>query len=184
MHAVHPCTAILTLPKVPSLPSWNFGNVRLWLLVTYTNLSLSKSLPAPQTWQSTKGARGLGRARRQIPIEAMEFLSVSAPRTPASPGKGRKFFRPKCDFGTGPNGCAGPGELRAGIPRLSLCHGGRFCNSLMLLGMSTSDTVTSWQKGRGKGGNERRGWMIQDVLLCICVLSSVCLHPYLVMGAH
>lgn len=51
--------------------------------------------------------------------------------------------------------------------------GERFCNSLMLLGMSSSDTLTSWHKGRGKGGNERRGWMIQDVLLCICVLSSV-----------
>lgn len=55
----------------------------------------------------------------------------------------------------------------------SLSEGGRFCNLLMLLGMSTSDTVTSWQNGRGKGGNERRGWMIQDVLLHICVLSSV-----------
>lgn len=71
-------------------------------------------------------------------------------------------------------------------------RGGRFCNilwwvfdsqdvllvlkywSLILLGMSTCDTWTSWQKGRGRKGNERRGWMIQDVLVSVlsCPLSS------------
>lgn len=39
--------------------------------------------------------------------------------------------------------------------------------------MSTYDTLVSWQKGRGKGGNARRDCMIQDVLLSIPVLSSV-----------
>lgn len=123
-HAVHPCTAILTLPKAPSLLCWNFGSVRLQFLGAHTNLSFCQSLPlcsdgearkelgAPVTWQSRKEDSEQG---DEIPVwECMKDPPSRRKEVIEAP---RPFWhQPK-------RMCTGHGELSAGIPRLSLSEG-------------------------------------------------------------
>lgn len=164
-YSVHPCPATFTR---------NFGCVRLH---THTNLSSRKSLPALQGQQSSEGARMTWQSREEDSKRGDEIPACECLKDPNIQQEGSYlgpwgwFLAQTQTDVHGPWGAAGWNPETFPLSE----KGGRFCNSLTLLGMSPADTATSWQKGRGKGGGERKSWMIQDVLLCVRVLSSVCI---------